>query len=677
MRKDDKFMKRFLKSVISLIALITTIAYVSPVYAIANKETIYSKMNSNGDVYKTIVTTKDGEDLKQEETEKELPLESKITYKLDGKDIKPEELLGKSGEVTIKIEYKNKSAKNVVINGKSQTIYTPFMVALGTVINNKNNKNIKVSKGGRIVENGDKTIIVGAVFPGLEESLNLSGKLSKIEIPDSIEITMESTNFEMSNIMTYATPKVLTEDIDWSELDGLFDKVNELQNGINTIEDGSKELNKGTKQLDDGAEELKSGTSKVYEGSKEIKNQVINSIKGMENNNEKVLDENTLSTIGAQARKQASTSIEKEVDGIKSIAEKGAVNEIKKQEGTVLNGAMSLIKNKISSKMPELVTGISQGVSKAMEPQLSAIEKQAVQAGTNSIDLSDLSKNAKVNDITVSVGNDYKESEEYKNLDEDTKKMVDKIVGNVEKEAGKKATDEAQKELDKHITEEEKEIKGVATKSATVAATVTSKGLSSGVIKGVAEASVKETANQMISQMANEETKKTISTKLEDLAKQVAGGTAENVAKQVAPSVAEKTAMTVADTVADEVKTEVLKQVKNQMETLLNEGLTPLTAGIKELDKGVSQLKDGTKELNDGATKLSDGIIKFNNEGISKISNFVNSDLQNLVTRGKKIEQLANEYDKFNSDEKREDISFISIVDSIKQKEKNEDEKSN
>ena len=70
-------MKRFLKSAISLIALITTIAYVSPVYAIANKETIYSKMNSNGDVYKTIVTTKDGEDVKQEEKEKELPLESK------------------------------------------------------------------------------------------------------------------------------------------------------------------------------------------------------------------------------------------------------------------------------------------------------------------------------------------------------------------------------------------------------------------------------------------------------------------------------------------------------------------------------------------------------------------------------------------------------------------------
>ena len=670
-------MRKIMKSLIWAVVTISTITYMSPVYAIANKETIYSKKNSNGDVYKTIVTTKDGEDVKQEETEKELPLESKITYKLDGKEIKPEELLGKSGEVKIKIEYKNKSAKNIVINGKSETLYTPFMVTLGTIINSKNNKNIKVSKGGRIVENGDKTIIVGAIFPGLEESLNLSGKLSKIEIPDSIEITMDAKNFEMSNIMTYATPKVLTEDIDWSELDDLFNKVNELQNGINTIEDGAKELNKGTKQLDDGAKELKKGTSKVYDGSKQIKNQVINSIKGMENNNEKVLDKETLSSIGERASKQASTTIEKEVAGIKSLAEKGAVNEIKKQEDTVLNGVMSLIKNKINSKMNELVTGISQGITKAMGTQLETIEKQAVTAGVSSIDLSGLSKNAKVGDITVSVGNDYKSSEDYKNLDEDTKKLVDKIVGNVEKKAGEKATEEAQKELEKHISAEEKEIKGVATKAATVAATVTSKGLSSGVISGVAEASAKETANQIVSQMANEETKKTISTKLEDLAKQVAGGTAESVAKKVAPSVAEKTAITVADTVANDVKSEVLKQVKIQMETLLNEGLTPLTTGLKELDKGASQLKDGTKVLNNGATKLSDGIAKFDNEGIKKISNFVNGDLQNLIIRGKKLEQLANEFDKFNSDEKREKISFISIVDSIKKEEKNEDEKSN
>lgn len=670
-------MKKFFKSAISLIAIITTIAYVSPVYAISNKETIYSKMNSNGEVYKTIITTKDGEEVRQEETEKDLPIEAKISYELDGKDIKPEDLTGKNGKVKIKIEYKNKSSKNVIINGISQTMYTPFMVALGTVINNKNNKNIKVSKAGRIVENGEKTIVVGVVFPGLEESLNLGGRLAKVDVPDSIEITMDSKDFEMSNIVTYATPKVLTEDIDWSELDELFDKVNELQNGINKIEDGAKELNKGTSKLDDGAKELKKGTSKVYEGSKEIKKQVLNSVKAMENNKEKVLDEKTLNEIGEKASKQASTSIEKEVSGIKDLAEKGAVKEVKKQEDTILNGVMGLIKNKVETKMPELVTGISKGITKAMEAQLGALEKQAVQAGTSSIDLSGLSKNAKVDDIEVSVGNEYKDSDEYKSLDEDTRKMVDKIVGKAEKEAGEKATKEAQNEVDKVVSAQEKEVKEIATKAATTAATITSKGLSSGLISGVAEASAKETANQIVSQMSNKEIQKTISTKLEDMAKQVAGGTAESVAKQVAPSVAEKTAISVASSVAEEVKAEILKQVKTQLQTLLDEGLIPLTSGIKELDKGASKLKEGTSKLNEGASKLSDGIVKFDNEGISKISNFVNTDLQNLVTRGKKLEQLAKEYDKFSSDEKREDINFISLVDSIKNDEKQEDEKSN
>ena len=670
-------MKKFLKSAISLIAIITTIAYVSPVYAISNKETIYSKIDSNGEVYKTIVTTKDGEEVKQEEKEKDLPIEAKISYELDGKDIKPEDLAGKSGKVEIKIEYKNKSSKNVVINGKSETLYTPFMVTLGTVINNKNNKNIKVSKSGRIVENGDKTIVVGVVFPGLEESLNLGGRLAKVDVPGSIEITMDSKDFEMSNIVTYATPKVLTDDIDWSELDDLFDKVNELQNGINKIEDGAKELNKGTSKLDDGAKDLKKGTFKIYEGSNEIKNQVLNSVKAMENNKEKVLDEKTLSSIGEKASKHVTTSIEKEVDGIKDLAEKGAVKEVKKQEDTILNGAMSLIKNKIETKMPELVGGISKGIAKVMEAQLETMEKQAVQAGTSSMDLSGLSKNAKVDDIEVSVGNEYKDSDEYKSLDEDTRKMVDKIVGKVEKEAGEKATKEAQNEVDKVVSAQEKEIKEIATKAATTAATITSKGLSSGVISGVAEASVKETANQIVSQMSNKEVQKTISTKLEDMAKQVAGGTAESVAKQIAPSVAEKTAISVASTIADQVKAEVLKQVKTQLQTLLDEGLTPLTSGIKELDKGVSQLTEGTSKLNEGASKLSDGIVKFDNEGISKISNFVNKDLQNLVTRGKKLEQFAKEYDKFSSDEKREDINFISLVDSIKNDEKQEDEKSN
>ena len=74
----------------------------------------------------------------------------------------------------------------------------------------------------------------------------------------------------------------------------------------------------------------------------------------------------------------------------------------------------------------------------------------------------------------------------------------------------------------------------------------------------------------------------------------------------------------------------------------------------------------------DGTTTLTDGVHKFNEEGIQKICKYVNVDLNNLVTRGKKLEQLSNEFTTFGSDEKRDSIKFITMLDSIKTSSKEE-----
>ena len=731
-------MKKVVKSAISAVILLTTFAYLSPAYAISNKETIYSKLDSNGDRYKTIVTTKENDAINQEDSEKDLPIEAKITYELDGIEIEPQDLAGKSGKVKIKIEYENKSAKKVTLNGKEQTMYTPFVVALGTIIDNKNNKNIEVSKAGRIIENGEKTIVVGVVFPGLNESLNLSEKLSDIKIPNSIEITMDAEKFEMTNIITYATPKVLTENIDWSDFDDLFNSVNELKDGIDKIEDGAKKIEEGTKKLDDGAKELSDGISTAYDGSKEIKSQVSKSIKTIEKDKSKALDKDTLNkiaeqasataganikkqletignsakttatktigdqteAIGKQASNDATEQLKKQIETIKSAAKTGAVSQIKVQEDTIISGVASLITASINNNLNALVTGIATGVTSAMNTQLSAMEEQAVKAGISTIDLSKLSKSTTVENVTVSVGNDYKNSEDYKNLDIETQELVDGIIEKVEKQAGNKATTAAQNAVDNFVLSEKEEIESIAEKASVTAATVTSKGLQQGVIKATAEASVKQTAEQIAKQISSESAKKEIGTQLESLAGQIASGTAESVAnqiaasvasqtaqstakqvagevanttaqsvaKQVAESVAGQTAKSVADTVADEVKDEAMKKVKEKMETLLNDGMTPLTDGLKKLRDGAKTLKLGTDELNSGSSELTKGIHKFNTEGITKITNFVNVDLKNVVNRGKKLEELANEYNKFKSDIKREDINFISMVDSIKSK---------
>ena len=245
--------------------LVSFLAYTSPVLAYAKDETVYTKVDTQGDSYKTIVSTQmeDGTHT-QEETDKKLPITCKIKYTLNGKEISAEELAGKSGKVTIEISYTNHEKHIVNVNGVATTLYTPFAVATGVIVDNEANKNITVSKG-KVINDGTKTIIVGMAMPGMQESLDLS----KVSLPDSIKITMETTNFELSNIFTIATPKLLEEDDKelLKEIDEIYSKVNTLQSSSNQIEKGAKDLKKGTTTYYQKSQEFNQAMSQVQKGA--------------------------------------------------------------------------------------------------------------------------------------------------------------------------------------------------------------------------------------------------------------------------------------------------------------------------------------------------------------------------------------------------------------------------
>ena len=130
-------MNNLIKKIITGFTVGLVILYTLPVYSFASTESVYSKLKSDGESYQTIVTIKDNDEVKQENSQKELPVETKVTYILDGEEISSEDLAGKSGKVTVKIEYINKSAKNVYVNGSYQTMYTPFVMVVGTLIDRK------------------------------------------------------------------------------------------------------------------------------------------------------------------------------------------------------------------------------------------------------------------------------------------------------------------------------------------------------------------------------------------------------------------------------------------------------------------------------------------------------------------------------------------------------------
>ena len=234
------------KKIIGSILLCTMLGYATPVFAVTKEETVYSKLNNSGTQYETIVNEhiKNDELLKtiddisnllditnvggnetfekkenkiiwnadekdiyyQGKTEKKLPIETSIKYELDGKEMSAEEIVGKKGKVKITITYKNNETHNVNINGTTEKMYTPFIVITGTTLDTKTNKNIKLTQG-KVVEKGEKTILLGVAFPGLKESL----KTNEIDIPNKVEISMETEKFELENMITYITPRVLEE----------------------------------------------------------------------------------------------------------------------------------------------------------------------------------------------------------------------------------------------------------------------------------------------------------------------------------------------------------------------------------------------------------------------------------------------------------------------------------
>ena len=168
-----------------------------------------------------------------------LPINLNITYKLDGKEMKASDMLGKSGKVEIIVKYTNNDKHNMFINGKYETIYTPFVITFGTSIDEKNNQNIAINNG-KVVSNGTKNFIVGLSTPGLYESL----KVSNLKGLDTIKISYDTTSFELGPIYSIVTPKLLSnEDLKiFDKIDNLTNKVNTLQKNMDLIENSSLKL---------------------------------------------------------------------------------------------------------------------------------------------------------------------------------------------------------------------------------------------------------------------------------------------------------------------------------------------------------------------------------------------------------------------------------------------------
>lgn len=234
----------------------------------SNDETVYLLTDADGREHQRIVSEQGTLHYEGYE-DYDLPVTMKISYTLDGKSITPEKLAGKSGHVVMHIDYSN--------HQKSGDVYVPFMAVTGLILDNQYFSDIKVTNG-KSVDDGNRNVIVGYAFPGMQESLGLSK--SQLDVPEGITISADAENFQIATIYTFLTSDVFAEmnidqNSDLADLSGQLDKLkdgaSQLIKGTTQLYEGTEKLQDGAKKLTAGTDTLKTGTEDLYKGTKDLK----------------------------------------------------------------------------------------------------------------------------------------------------------------------------------------------------------------------------------------------------------------------------------------------------------------------------------------------------------------------------------------------------------------------
>ena len=579
-------------------------------------------------------------------TDKEIPVDVKVSYKLDGKSISPEDLKGKSGKVEIQFSYDNKSKQTVNVNGEDVEMYTPFTMVSAMMLSTDEYSNVSV-ENGKLISDGDKNIVVGVAFPGLADDLNLKDLDMDIDIPETVTITADVKDATVGTSITMASAELMNEfgldDID--SFDDLQDSIDDLEDATNQLVDGSKEAADGSKDLADGAGTLNDGAGTLASGAGTLAD-------GVNTLNEKsgtlVSGVNTLANgVGTYTAGVASIAKNSQLisDNMQSL--QGGVNKLEEQIAAQATQGLGEIKTNINNAK----TGVDQ-VNSAIttslgegKPGVQGILSNASQALTGADVTIDQ------NDVNVTVN-----SVSLKNSESVNKIIEDSALSDDEKNALKNAINSA-------ITKDNMNIEYKVELNENG-----NSKLNSAQQKIAAANGLVTTANGALGQLSG--SMNTISRGLSALAGEngigqleaafAKNGSVDQGFAQLGQGVSGLAAGTqaLADGAAE----------LNKNSAPLMAGITSLKDGGSQLASGVSQLANGANQVADGAGTLSngtqtlldganaladgnqtlaDGMQEYKEEAIDKLTALFNGDISGVTDRIDAMTNLAKEYKSF------------------------------
>ena len=563
--------------------------------------------------------------------DKELPVDVKVSYKLDGKSISPKDLKGKSGKVEIQFSYDNKSKQTVNVNGEDVEMYTPFTMVSAMMLSSDEYSNVSV-ENGKLISDGDKNIVVGVAFPGLANDLNLKDLDMDIDIPETVTITADVKDATVGTSITMASAELMNEfgldDID--SFDDLQDSIDDLEDATNQLVDGSKEAADGSKELADGVGTLNDGAGTLASGAGTLAD-------GVNTLNEK---SGTL------------------VSGVNTLASgvhayTGGVEEIYAGSNDLVSGAQEL-----ASGATALNEGIKTAKTSADTLASTAAQVQggigtvASSLGTAASTLTSILGENGANltagvDVTVTGGQATLSDEKIAEIIE--KKMAD--ADSTTKEEVKAVVKEALEDSEVSGYTSQKSLNGTGKKIIETINTV-SGGLNN------AQAKLTDKEHSVLAQGISGVTDGT-------------GALATMLGTEGEKTIGRGAAGVAAGSASLQKGTETLQAGAKKLHdnsSTLNAGLTTLKDGGSQLASGVSQLASGANQVADGAgtlaggtqtlldgantladgnQTLADGMQEYKEEAIDKLTDLFNGDISGVTDRIDAMTNLAKEYKSF------------------------------
>ncbi|MBP9001340.1 MAG: hypothetical protein KBG05_04715 [Lachnospiraceae bacterium] len=629
-----------------------------------------------------LVWNSDGGDIYyQGKSDKEVPVNVEVTYTLNDAKVDATEIDHASGHLVVNYNYTNNYAEEMVIDGERRTVYQPFAMMTGMMLDNEKVSNIEVTNG-KAINSGDYTIVFGMAMPGLAESLGIDS--DEIEIPESVIVEADVQDFSMPMTVTVASNNALSElGLDeFDSVDELKDKAGQLNDGINMLSDGAGQLNDGIITLSDGTDSLKDGTMDLVSGVGALNDGAVSLSDGagkLSDGTKKLSGGATQVNDGAGALKDGlhklkdnTPALESGVNDLSSGAAQlnAGLSQIKTKSAALNTGAKSLVEG--ANQLATALNSLSNSVT-ALSNGAKGVSEGATQAEDDVDNVLDVYKSVADNLETISAS-----------LDTQINALNSLPLPEDATEA-----QQATQEILEELTELKDNIDGCLSDPNFVNDETRNLNQSMETLASYA-ATLDSGINQTLTQA-------------QDAANALSIG-----AKDLKDGIEEYTAGVASCTDGATKLNDGLTALKGQLPALseglnkLTDGADSLAAGTDELAKGAGelvtgsstladgamQLADGTGRLNDGSIELKDGVIRlsdgvyelldgsgrlkegveeYRTEGIDKITDLVNNNIEKYYDRLCAVRDYADEYTSFagSGNDTDSSVKFIIRTDAV------------